>query len=152
MQITIDLERSEAAALLRVLRCMLSEDVERALRAKPDTARAFDEASQKLRIALASALGPNGGPQLLRLRDEKEGILRMQASGRWAVCRPGREPVEITSGETFRVEVPSTKELRPTRMEFRHCDRDGGEYFSVDGYQLRDGLRAALGQVDQGRQ
>ena len=145
MRITVDLERSQAAALLRVLRCILPEHVERALRAKPDTTRAFDEASQKLRIVLANALGPNGGPQLLRLRDEKEGILRMQASGQWAVCRPGREPVEITSGDTFRVEVLGAKELRLTRMEFRHCDRDGGEYFSIDGYQLRDGLRAALG-------
>jgi hypothetical protein len=35
---------------------------------------------------------------------EKEGILRMMASGRWAVCRAGREPVEITSGERFRIE------------------------------------------------
>lgn len=145
MQITVDLERSEAAALLRVLRWMLPEHVEGALRAKPDTARAFDEASQKLRIVLANALGQNGGPQLLRLRDEKEGILRMQPSGRWAVCRPGREPAEITSGETFRVEVLGANELRLTRMEFGHRDHGEREYYSVDGYQLRDGLRAAIG-------
>jgi hypothetical protein len=25
---------------------------------------------------------------------EKEGILQMQPSGRWAVCRPWRDPVE----------------------------------------------------------
>lgn len=36
---------------------------------------------------------------------EKEGILQMQPSGRWAVVRPGRQPVEITSGELFRIEV-----------------------------------------------
>ena len=30
---------------------------------------------------------------------EKVGVLRMQPSGRWAVCRPGQEPLEITSGE-----------------------------------------------------
>jgi hypothetical protein len=42
----------------------------------------------------------------------------MQPSGRWAVCRPGRKPVEINSGELFRVEVDG--ELKPTRMEFRH--------------------------------
>ena len=35
---------------------------------------------------------------------EKEGTLRMMASGRWAVCRAGREPVETTSGERFRIE------------------------------------------------
>jgi hypothetical protein len=34
------------------------------------------------------------------------------------VCRPGRKPVEINSGELFRVEVDG--ELKPTRMEFRH--------------------------------
>jgi hypothetical protein len=28
--------------------------------------------------------------------NEKEGILRMMASGRWAVYRPGRVPVEIS--------------------------------------------------------
>jgi hypothetical protein len=50
--------------------------------------------------------------------NDKEGTLRMQASGRWAVVRPGRQPVEITSGELFHVEVNG--ELKPTRMEFRY--------------------------------
>ena len=27
---------------------------------------------------------------------EKEGVLRMQPSGRWAVCRPAQEPLELT--------------------------------------------------------
>jgi hypothetical protein len=49
---------------------------------------------------------------------EKEGILQIQPSGRWAVCRPGRAPVEITSGELFRIEVDG--ELKLTQMEFRH--------------------------------
>ena len=40
---------------------------------------------------------------------EKEGTLRMMASGRWAVYRPGRLPVEITSGELFRVEVAASR-------------------------------------------
>ena len=79
---------------------------------------------------------------------EKEGILRVQPSGRWAVCRPGREPIEITSGEPFRVEVDGAKELQLTRMEYRHLRRGGGEYFSVDDYQLRDGLRAAVGEQE----
>ena len=82
---------------------------------------------------------------------EKEGTLRMQPSGCWAVCRPGREPVEITSGELFRVEVDG--KLEPTRMEYRHFeDPQGrryrvqpGEYYSVDGYDLRNGMRAAIG-------
>jgi hypothetical protein len=51
---------------------------------------------------------------------DKEGILRMQPSGRWAVCRPGRIPAEITSGERFRIEVLGSDELKLTRMEFRH--------------------------------
>jgi len=59
------------------------------------------------------------------------------------VVRFGREPVEITSGELFRVEVDG--ELKPTRMEYAHNGRGGGEYYSVDGYELRGGLRAAIG-------
>jgi hypothetical protein len=35
---------------------------------------------------------------------EKEGILKMPPSGRWAICRPGREPVEITSGVETRAD------------------------------------------------
>ena len=54
---------------------------------------------------------------------EKEGILRMMASGRCAVYRPGRLPVEITSGELFRVEVARAKELQLTRMEYGHAGR-----------------------------
>jgi hypothetical protein len=73
---------------------------------------------------------------------DKEGTLRMMASGRWVVCRPGREPVEITSGEMFRVEVAG-KGLHLTRMEYDHADR---QYYSIDGYPLRDGLRAAIGE------
>ena len=40
---------------------------------------------------------------------EKEGTLRMMASGRWAVSRAGREPVEITSGDLYRIEVAGAK-------------------------------------------
>jgi len=60
----------------------------------------------------------------------KEGILRKQTSGRWAVCRTGREPVEIKSGKVFRVEVDGV--LRVTRM--RHTPRRG--YYAADGYEL----------------
>jgi hypothetical protein len=44
----------------------------------------------------------------------------MMASGRWAVYRPGRLPIEITSGELFRVEVDG--ELKLTRVEYNHTD------------------------------
>ena len=86
---------------------------------------------------------------------DKEGILQIQPSGRWAVCRPGRAPVEITSGELFRIEVDG--ELKPTRMEFHHFTGpmkgreyrgQPGEYYSVDGYHLRNGARAAIGEHD----
>ena len=60
---------------------------------------------------------------------DKEGALKMQSSGRWAVCRPGLKPVEITSGDPFRVEIDG--KLCLTRMEYRHFER-GGEYYSVD--------------------
>jgi hypothetical protein len=66
-------------------------------------------------------------------------VLRLQPSGRWAISRPRRDPVEITSGELFRVEVDG--ELRVTQME--HLYAEG--YYSIDGYPLRDGMRAAIG-------
>ena len=69
---------------------------------------------------------------------EKEGALQMQPSGRWAIARPGREPIEITSGNRFRIEF--ARKLQLTRMEFRRG------YYTVDGYPLRDGLRAAIGK------
>ena len=75
---------------------------------------------------------------------EKEGILRLQPSGRWAVCRPGRAPVEITSGELFRIEVDG--ELKVTRMEFKYSAVQLKGYYSVDGYHLRNGARAAIGE------
>jgi Domain of unknown function (DUF5348) len=83
---------------------------------------------------------------------DKEGTLHLQPSGRWAICRPGREPVEITSGELFRVEVDG--ELQITRMEFRHRERGVAQlagYYSVDGIELRNGLRAAIGAEARGR-
>ena len=46
--------------------------------------------------------------------------MQMQPSGRWAVCRPGREPVEITTDELFRVEVAGIDGLQLTRMEYPH--------------------------------
>ena len=74
---------------------------------------------------------------------EKEGTLRMMATGRWAIYRPGRLPVEITSGELFRVEVAGVEGLQLTRMEYDH---KGRQYYSVDGFRLRNGLHAAIGE------
>jgi hypothetical protein len=54
---------------------------------------------------------------------EKEGNLRMMEPGRWAAYRPGQLPVDITSGELFRVELAGATELQLTRMEYNHADR-----------------------------
>ena len=84
---------------------------------------------------------------------DKEGILRRQASGRWAICRPDREPFELTSGDVFRLEVPGFKGLIVTRLELRHKHYSGEVlelpgYYSIDDYPLRDGQRAAIGAKD----
>ena len=71
---------------------------------------------------------------------EKDGILRMMPSGLWAVCRPGETPHGITAGDLFRIEFAGKLQL--TRMKFRYRPRRG--YYTVDGYPLRDGLRAAI--------
>jgi hypothetical protein len=71
---------------------------------------------------------------------EKEGTLQMQPTGRWAIVRPGETPHEITAGDLFRIDFAGGLQL--TRMEFRHNPRRG--YYTVDGYPLRDGLRAAI--------
>ena len=69
----------------------------------------------------------------------KQGTLHQQSSGRWAILRLGREPFELTSGDVFRVEVDG--KLQITRMG--HLRSEG--YYSVEGYTLRDGIRAAIG-------
>ena len=78
---------------------------------------------------------------------DKEGVLQMQSSGHWAICRPGRDPFEITTGDVFRVEV--NRKLKPTRMEYAHGEeKGGGAYYSIDGFRLADDLRAAIGAED----
>jgi hypothetical protein len=74
--------------------------------------------------------------------NEKEGILRMMASGQWAVCRPGETPQELTAGDLFLIEFAGKLQLK--RMKCRYRPRHG--YYTVDGYPLRDGLRAAIGE------
>jgi Domain of unknown function (DUF5348) len=69
----------------------------------------------------------------------KEGTLHLQTPGRWAIMRTGREPFELTSGDVFRVEVDG--KLQITRME--HLWGEG--YYSIDGFTLCDGMRAAIG-------
>jgi hypothetical protein len=137
MNVTVDLDTKEGAVLLRFLLRVNDADAKRILEGTPTIMRAFKAASAKLRAALSEALRMEYGLRVLRPR--YAGILRMQPSGRWAVCRPGQDPVEIASGELFRVEVGG--ELQLTRMEY---SRDRGGYYSIDGYELRDAIRAAI--------
>ena len=85
------------------------------------------------------------------MTDTNHGVLRRQPSGRWAVCSTGKRPVELTVGDTFHIEVGG--ELKLTRIEFRHFGGPmkgrtlhglPGEYYSVDGYCLRDGTRTSI--------
>ena len=69
-----------------------------------------------------------------------EGILHKTTTGRWATCRSGQSPIEITSGCGFWIEVNG--KLKLTTMEYRHFLDGGEEYYSVDAYELCDGLRA----------
>jgi hypothetical protein len=67
--------------------------------------------------------------------------LRQLPGGQWTIKAIGREPVPILAGEIFLIEVPGYTELQGTRMEMA---RPSGEYYSVDGYELRDGMRAGF--------
>ena len=58
---------------------------------------------------------------------------------------PAKQSRAVHSGDVIRVEFDGAKELLPTRMEFRYGQR---EYYSIDGYRLVDGLRAAVGVWD----
>jgi hypothetical protein len=69
-----------------------------------------------------------------------DSTLRLLRSGQWAIQVTGREPVPIVAGEIFLLEVPGYTKLQGTRME----QRADGEYYSVDGYALRDGMRAGF--------
>jgi hypothetical protein len=73
-----------------------------------------------------------------------EGTLIMQPSGLWAIQVQGREPANILAGEVFLLEVQGHRQMQQTRMVFRRFEEGYGEYYSVDGYELRDGLRAGF--------
>jgi len=123
LKLSIELTKGEAEVLLKFL-----QDAEFPLDPFGEDTRLFKRTSKRLCVALEKELDIA----------DKVGRLHMQLSGRWAIFRPGRDAVEITSGEVFRVEVDG--ELRATRMEHEW----GEGYYSVDGYKLRDGMRAAI--------
>lgn len=74
---------------------------------------------------------------------KEPGTLGLLPSGRWGITYPGEMPYEITSGDQFYIEVPGGGALALTRMEFGYI-KGRGQYYSVDGHQLRNGLRAQL--------
>ena len=74
---------------------------------------------------------------------KEPGILGMLPSGRWRIAYPGQMPDEITSGDQFYIEVPGTRSMALTRMEYGRIN-GRGQYYSVDGYKLEPGLRAAM--------
>ncbi len=76
------------------------------------------------------------------LNEGIDGILKfLGTSQRWAVCRDGETPIEICSGDTFYIERPGEGLMDLTRMEFGHI-KGRGQYYSIGGHVLRDGLRA----------
>ena len=65
-------------------------------------------------------------------------VLNMNDLGRWEIIREGRIPYELSSGSVVLLEVDGV--LRLTSVEYGH---DGRGYYSVNGYLLAGGLRAA---------
>jgi hypothetical protein len=63
-------------------------------------------------------------------------------AGGWAIAGPGRSPVAIIRGEVFYLEIAG--EMKLARMECRRRMDGSEERFTVQGYNLRDGLRAAF--------
>jgi hypothetical protein len=88
------------------------------------------------------------------------GVLSMNELGRWEILREGRVHYELSSGSTLLLEVNGV--LRLTRIQFRHFTGpprgrtyrgQPGEYYSVDGYLLAEGLRAAPpGEAEDGQE
>ena len=82
------------------------------------------------------------------MTDTKEGVPQLQSPGRLAVCRSGRVPVELTSGD-LSASKPTCK-LEVTRMEFAHDGRGVASITASTGIHLEDNLRAAIGGGDFG--
>lgn len=70
---------------------------------------------------------------------DKIGILKMSSSGRWEIEYTDSDPIQITSGDQFYIEVSGSGSMELTCMESRR-----GQYYSIDEHPLRDGLRASF--------
>jgi len=71
-------------------------------------------------------------------------IARIRSDAVWPGCT---FTFDIPTYCAVCVEVDVAEELQLTRMEYLHLRRGGGEYFSVDDYQLRGSLRATGASV-----
>jgi hypothetical protein len=79
----------------------------------------------------------------LRTRHAREGRHPTRAALWLLGCMPPWSRSH-DSGEVFPIEVDGV--LCITLMTFAHDDEEGGgRYYSVDGFDLSDGLRAAIG-------
>ena len=72
----------------------------------------------------------------------KEGTLRQQPAGGWAIVAPGQSPVAIIAGEVFELEVAG--EMKLARMDRREHVDGVVEWSTAQGYPLREGLRAGF--------
>lgn len=76
------------------------------------------------------------------MSEERIGRLRPQANGYWGIEYAEKRPDEIHSGDMIYLEIPGGNALLLTRIEYDHGKRN---FYSVDGYPLRDGARASFG-------
>jgi hypothetical protein len=78
MKIALDIKPDEGAALLRFLRRVPAADVESTLRDTGHEIGAFDDASEKLRLALCAALDKTGTGQTDTLEPARPAPLEKQ--------------------------------------------------------------------------
>lgn len=65
------------------------------------------------------------------------GILRLNNIGRWEIVWSDGSIVELICGDVFEIETDFG--MRKTRME-----EIMGNYYTVDGFTLKDGLKATI--------
>jgi len=79
------------------------------------------------------------------MSDGQIGRLIPLETGYWGICysqdKGEKKPDEIHSGDSLYLEVSGGDALLLTRIEYDHGKRN---FYSVDGYPLKVGARAAL--------
>jgi hypothetical protein len=71
----------------------------------------------------------------------KIGRLMRMASGYWGIVYEDGLYDEIHSGDTFDLEIPGSRAMAQTRIEYHHGQR---RFYSVDGFILKEGARASF--------